>query len=392
MKAPTSQAIPDQLLQAIADNFAYLVIDQTGQRYWRPGLISFDLTRQRMQMDTTFFAALKRAKGKTFTLDKSLSGTSIREQTEAGQLFYAWVWGHSMGLAPIEYEFSPESELLSNLLRQLGLSAYRFDPADPLHVAQGSMALQGDLIDGFGHRVFELIQRPGTKEAIKQHRDDIRSAIAKSERYIGRLEHNHAVLAISRFELHYRIGPDTPRPTLRENARHVDDLATALDEMQASGMIAGYWWARRCLAEHGYGLHLTVFSDAHQSSSSLAHVSAAIPDAWNTTTEGLGYACELNNFDANHRAWGAHSINFAGRIDSPLARTLASLRLILESERYLRLKPDPKIAHLGMGEMPAARKDHAVNLPLLVTPSLNSTATIQILPTDVVPLTLTYFV
>jgi hypothetical protein len=247
--------------------------------------------------------------------------------------------------------------LLSGIAQQLGLSAERFSSQpDPKALANLVMhhVLQGELIDSFGCRVFEVMQRAAFKEAIKARHKEIQSATSKTERYFGRLENNHPFLGIQRFELQYRLEPSASI-SIQENATHLDTLIAMLQKQDALGALVGYWWKRRYLPEHGLGIHLILLTDTMKVDS-VAWASQQTSAIWKKVTSNYGVACELGNPEGhgNHRCWGAKQINIVNSRQSALSEVFKSIRLMLESEKYLRLEPHPKIARWGMGELPAA--------------------------------------
>lgn len=357
MKTISKKAEPDALFQTIVCDFSFPDVTDSGEKVWKPSKFSFELLFRRMLADEALFEALRKSKGLTYVFEKTLTEISIRQESPAGRQFYQWI-GHTVILEPpVKYELSPESMLLSSIAHQLGLNAGHFSSQpDPKALVMGTVhnVLQGELIDSFGCRVFEVMQRAAFKETIRARQKEIQSAISKTERYFGRLENNSPYLGIQRFELHYRPDPSVSI-SIQENAKHLDSLIAMLQEQDALGAFVGYWWKRRYLPEKGLGIHLILLTDMKKPDP-MAWASRQTPEIWKQVSNGHGIACELSDVDAmgNHRCWGAKKINIANTGHSSLAEVLKSIRFMQESEKYLRLEPHPKIAHWGMGELPKA--------------------------------------
>jgi len=355
MKTISKQAEQDALFQTIVCDFSFPDVTDSGEKAWKPSNFFFELLFHRMLADEALFEALRKSKGLTYVFEKTLTEVSIRQESPAGRLFYQWIAHAVFPEPPAKYELSPESMLLSSIAHQLGLNAARFSSQpDPKALAIGAVhnVLQGELIDSFGCRVFEVMQRAAFKETTKARQKEIQSAISKTERYFSRLENNYPCLGILRFELHYR--PDPPAGiSIEENAMHLDSLIAMLQEQDASGAFVGHWWKRRYLPEKGLGIHLILLTDVEKVDP-MAWASRQTPEIWKQVTNGHGIACELSDVEAtgNHRCWGAKKTNFANTSHSSLDEVFKSIRFMLESERYLRLKPHPKFAHWGMGELP----------------------------------------
>ena len=357
MKTISKQAEQDALFRTIVCDFSFPDVTDSGEKVWQPSKFSFELLFYRMLADEALFEALRKSKGLTYVFEKTLTEISIRQESPAGRLFYQWIAHAVFPEPPAKYELSPESMLLNNNARQLGLNAARFSSQpDPMGLAIGAShnVLQGELIDSFGCRVFEVMQRAAFKEASKARQKEIQSAISKTERYFGRLENNSPYLGIQRFELHYRPDPSVSI-SIQENAKHLDSLIAMLQERDGLGGFVGYWWKRRYLPETGLGIHLILLTDMEKIEP-MAWASRQTPEIWKQVTNGQGVACELIDVGAvgNHRCWGARKINIANASYSSLAEVLKSIRFMQESEKYLRLEPHPKIAHWGMGELPKA--------------------------------------
>ena len=381
MKNISKQGGQDALFQTIVCDFSFPCVTDAGEKVWQPSKFSFELLFYRMLADEALFEALRKSKGLTYVFEKNLTEVSVRQESPAGRLFYQWI-GHTVfPEPPAKYELNPESILLSSIAHQLGLTAARFSSQpDPMGLAIGAShnVLQGELIDSFGCRVFEVMQRAAFKEASKARQKEIQSAISKTERYFGRLENNSPYLGILRFELHYRPDPSVSI-SIQENAKHLDSLIAMLQERDELGGFVGYWWKRRYLPEKGLGIHLILLTDMEKVDP-MAWASRQTPEIWKQVTNGQGIACELIDVGAvgNHRCWGSRKINIANTGHSSLGEVLKSIRFMLESERYLRLEPHPKFAHWGMSELPkalirsAAWQDSGqVELPIQVTSSFD---------------------
>lgn len=354
MKSVSKQLGPDVLFHAIADDFSYPGINASGEKRGQPSSFPFQNFFQKMLADEALFEALRKSKGLTYLFDKTLTEINIRQEAPAGKLFYEWIRYAGFVPPPPKYESSPESALLDGIAQQLCLTAARFSSQpDPKAGAIGAIhsVLQGELIDAFGRRAFEMMQRPAFKELCKVRHKEIQSATSKTERYFGRLENNHPQLGIQRFELHY---PPGTAIDIEQNAWQIDNLVATLLDKDVSGALAGYWWKRRYLPEHGLGIHLILLS-CMQQGDPMHWASQQIPELWKELTKGHGIASEMAEEGAtnNHRCWGAKGINLAHSCSSMLKNVMNSVRLMLESEKYLRLQPHTKIAHWGMGELPA---------------------------------------
>lgn len=352
MKSIEKYPTRDEIFNAIACDFAYPVLHSSGQLQWRASNILLDLIFQRLAADEALFDALKKSQGDTFLFDKTLAGTTIRRQYPAGQLFYNWLDKVFYGGAPAKYEMGNESELLAGFAGELGISLGRFMQRDPLAPVTGGTMLQGELIDAFGRRVYEATQRTGFKECSSRCKREIQSAISKTERYFGRLENNHPQLNIQRFELHYREDPNRGEISVIENAQHLDQLNATLQEQDKLGMLVGYWWKRRYLPECGYGIHLIQLIDV-QRGNPKDH-GARVQAIWQHVTKGHGTVVELPYLPGNHRCWGANAISTPHSSPSPLNEVMKSVRMMLDSERYLRLVTKTNHSHWGMGDLPPA--------------------------------------
>lgn len=357
MKTISKQLEQNALFQSIICDFSFPDVTDSGEKVWQPSKFSFDLLFQRMCVDEALFEALRKTKGLTYAFEKTLTEVSIRQESPAGGLFYQWICHTAILAPPVKYELSPESMLLTSIAHQLGLKATHFssqpDPKAPV-IGPVHNVLQGELIDSFGCRVFEVMQRASFKETSKARQKEIQSAISKTDRYFGRLENNYPHLGILRFELHYRPDPSVGT-SIEKNAMHLDSLIATLQEQDALGAFVGHWWKRRYLPEKGLGIHLILLVNMEKLDP-MAWASRQTPEIWKQVTNSHGIACELRDLDAarNHRCWGAKKINIAGAGHSSLAEVLRSIRFMLEGEKYLRLEPHPKIAHWGMGELPKA--------------------------------------
>lgn len=356
MKPISKQIEQDALLKAIIQNFAYPGTDLLGEKTWQSSAYPFAALFNKLHADEALFDAIRNSKGVTYVLDKTLSAISIRHRTPAGQLFYDWIKFAGTLLPPDKYELHAESMMLDGVAHQLGLTPGRFSPSpDPIAnvIGVAMPVLQGELIEAFGCRAFEMMQRASFKELSKTSLKEIQSATSKTERYFGRLENNHSTIRIRRFELHYR--PEVfASIDIRQNAQHLDYTIAKLLDQSASSNLIGYWWKRRYLTEHGLGIHLILLSE-ERAGQAVDLISQQVSAAWAEFTKDQGTVAELTHYDdeLNHRCWGAKRINIAHSGISPLQSTLNSVRLMLESDKYLRLKPVSNIAHWGMGELPA---------------------------------------
>lgn len=354
---PISKQIEQGILQkAIIHNFAYPGTDLLGEKTWQFSTYPFAALFNKLHADEMLFDAIRKSKGVTYVLDKTLSAINVRQHTPAGQLFYDWIKFAGTLLPSDKYELSAESMMLDGVAHQLGITPGRFSPSpDPSAnvIGVAMPVLQGELIDAFGCRAFEMMQRASFKELSKTSQKEIQSATSKTERYFGRLENNHSTIRIRRFELHYR--PEVfARIDIRQNAQHLDHTIAKLLDQSASSDLIGYWWKRRYLPEHGLGIHLILLSE-ERAGQAIDLISQQISRAWGEFTKDQGTIAELTHYDdeGNHRCWGAKRVNIAHTGISPLQSTLNSIRLMLESDKYLRLKPVGNIAHWGMGELPA---------------------------------------
>ena len=352
MRTVDTKLTKDEIFKAIACDFTYPVLHPSGQLLWRASNIVLDLIFQRIEADEALFDALKKSQGDTFLLDKTLAGTTIRRQYPAGPLFYHWLDKVFCGGAPAKYEMSNESELLAGFAGELGISLGRFMQPDPLAPVTGGTLLQGELIDAFGRRVYEVAQRAGFKEYSSRCKREIQSAISKTERYFGRLENNHPQLNIQRFELHYREDANRGEISVTANAQHLDQLNATLQEQDKQGMLVGYWWKRRYIPECGYGIHLIQLVDVQRGHPK--GIGARVRAIWQHVTNGHGTVVELPYLPGNHRCWGANAINTRHSSPSPLNEAMKSVRMMLDSERYLRLVTKTNHSHWGMGDLPPA--------------------------------------
>lgn len=356
MKPISKQLGQDALFKAIVHDFAYPGTDLLGKNAWQGCNYLFPALFNKLHADEVLFDAIHKSKGVSYVLDKTLSAINIRQFTPAGQLFYDWIKFAGTLLPSDKYELSAESMMLDGVAHQLGLTPARFSPSpDPIAnvIGVAMPVLQGELIDAFGCRAFEMMQRASFKELSKSRQKEIQSATSKTERYFGRLENNHSTIKIRRFELHYR--PEVfASVTIQQNAQHLDyTIAKLLDQSVSSGLI-GYWWKRRYLPKHGLGIHLILLSQ-ESAGQAVDLISQQVSAAWAEFTKDQGTIAELSHKhnENNHRCWGAKQINSAHTGTSPLQDTLNSVRLMLESDKYLRLKPFGNIMHWGMGELPA---------------------------------------
>lgn len=356
MKPISKQLGQDALFKAIVHDFAYPGTDLLGEKKWQLSTYPFAALFNKLHAEEALFDAIRKFKGVTYVLDKTLSAINIRQFTPAGQLFYDWIKFAGTLLPSDKYELSPESMLLDGVAHQLGLTPARFsqNPDPSANVIGVAMpVLQGELIDAFGCRAFEMMQRASFKELSKTSLKEIQSATSKTERYFGRLENNHSTIRIRRFELHYR--PEVfANVDIRQNAQHLDHTIAKLLDQSASSDLIGYWWKRRYLPEHGLGIHLILLSE-ERAGQAVDLISQQVSATWAEFTKNQGTIAELTHYDdeGNHRCWGAKRVNIAHTGISPLQSTLNSIRLMLESDKYLRLKPVANIAHWGMGELPA---------------------------------------
>ena len=357
MKPISKQLGQDALFEAITHDFAFPGTDLLGNKIWQVSNHPFAALFNKLQADEALFDAIRKSKGVTYVLDKTLSAINIRQHTQAGQRFYEWIKNSGALIPSDKYEVSAESMMLDGVAHQLGLTPARFSPSpDPIAnvIGVAMPVLQGELIDAFGCRAFEMMQRPAFKELSKSRQKEIQSATSKTERYFGRLENNHSTITIRRFELHYRPAVFAS-VAIEQNARHLDYTIAKLLDQSASSDLIGYWWKRRYLPQYGLGIHLILLSK-ERAGQAVDLISQQVSAAWTEVTKDQGTIAELTHHDdeGNHRCWGAKRINIAHSGISPLQATLNSVRLMLESDKYLRLKPVGNIAHWGMGELPAA--------------------------------------
>ncbi|WP_205230945.1 hypothetical protein [Azospira oryzae] len=346
MKPYEKQLAHDVLLQSIITDFHYPRTAPQGGLYWDRSWALSELLFNQLHIEGMLCDALKRSEGNVFVLDKTLESTVLQKTYRAGELFYAWV-SQGIPLLPPNYELPEQSTLLSATARRLGFGMCLFSKADPLIILNNDGLRQGELINSFGRRVYEQMTKAGTKNSESVRKRSISTALKKTERYFDRLSHNHGeAVGCLRLELHH-----SPELRLEASTRQLNAFITTLQPHYGPEELFGYWWKRRYMPECGYGYHFILCFNPRKVD--WERLFTAISQKWNQATEGHGLSVYWSHSPENHRSWGSLSFSRLSHAH-PLEPVMDSLRMMLMSERYLRLTPHHKYDHYGMGDLPTA--------------------------------------
>lgn len=359
MKPYEKQVAQDELLQSIVTDFHYPRTDLQGGFYWDPSWALHDFLFQQLRSEGMLCDALKQSEGNVFVLDKTLESTVLLRTYRAGELFYAWV-NQGKPLLPPKYELPEQSALLSTTAHRLGFGNCLFSQANPLLILNHEGLRQGELINSFGRRVYEQMAKASFKNSESDRKRSISSALKKTERYFDRLSKNHGeAIGCLRLELHH--SPElATRMSLGASAGQLNAFISALQPHYDSEELLGHWWKRRYLPECGYGYHFILCFNPRKVD--WERFFAVISQKWNEANEGQSLSIYWSHSPENHRSWGSLSFSRLSHAH-PLEPVMDSLRMMFMSERYLRLTPDHKYDHHGMGDLPAALKAYEVGEP-----------------------------
>lgn len=348
MKMNDKDIAQQELFKSIIADFHCPEIDSNGNAYWVRDWLLTDNFFKKMVVEETLCNALKRSEGEIFQLDKNLHETVVRKEYPAAKLFYEWI-SFLFPLVPAKYELPEYSQVVASVANRIGITNALFEVHDPRVILTADGLRQGELVNSFGRRVYERLANKGYREFVKTQNCEMSSAVTKTERYFDRQSRNCRSLGILRMELHYRSGEQAVDMSFVRTAKHLDDFVDALNANDTTGGHLGYWWKRRYMQKCGYGHHFIRLFDASKTASwAVVH---NMQETWTKVTQGQGVALEPTQSPDNHRSWGTGSVNnWLGA--SPLEDVMKSVRMMLMSERYLRLPTHPQYKHYGMGDLP----------------------------------------
>lgn len=296
-------------------------------------------------------ALIKRIDGPLFQIFKTSQGTFQGKHHEKASLFYRFAQSRillSPALDPSESLHVLRSiwgEIIPNHIPLTGNIAARVGGRD---------VWEGELINTYAARCRDILRGKRYRERLRERRQFVSSLIAKTKRYIERLAQVHCNAHVSRFDLGHQAGE-----------RQAHDLETAdrllrefIRELMGSSDThapLGYLFKREFVAEIGYRTHLILFSDL--GSTSPTNTALRVEDLWKKAAGERASAFDYAQLDANYRSWGC----------GPLAWSrpglVEGLRRLLQRDLYLRLAPDERFVHFGLGELPKAPRDQSATTP-----------------------------
>lgn len=349
-----------EIFKAMHEDFHYCLQDQTSA-YPTKELADSDGI-EALELGERLFDAITSTAELPFIVEKNLDRCIIRKESRLISNGFYKYWQRSRIPNLAGYQFSEGIQVLLRVSEELRLSQVNFS-GDPLSLLNRDGLLEGELINSFVLRVRDVIRTKQMIRQIEERKSQVKSDMRVSKLYAERIVANTPHVLIQRFDLHYH--PQASQTiSLHESNQHLDRFIEALKTQPELGFPVGWWWKREHLTEIGFVYSMVVFYDTSNHILDPLTVTTLLEIGWQNVTNNQG-ACTAHNYSSNsHKRLGNGFVSPTNPY--PVQDLLFSIRLLILRDNYLRLSPNTKHSHIGMGPLPVLVKNHLVP-PMHVT-------------------------
>lgn len=369
MNKTTEKPTAQDGFESIWSDYQYPSTDMTGNISW---MLSQDIqneqTIQCMEIAEQFVEKVAKSADLPFVFDKTMKGTVLKKQNQLGTLFYQLLRlqngllvnadGANWGFIPPanfkiqysdkrhSYEISENVKILNSAASGMDLNRANFT-GHPMSKLTADGLLEGELINSFAIRLREAAKQKRFKAKLAERKKEPTQSFTKTKRYIDRLYANNPALLGVRLVICYEnqyLNPIMLSKSHGHLMRFLQEIKTGLEGYSP----VGWWWKREYMTEVGYRYYLILFFDGNKILNNPTDIQAVFGEHWRSVTknQGTSFIPQIPNRD--YERCGTRCLQGYDSLDLQMS----SIQRMLMRDIFLRLEPNPKSAHLGMGTMP----------------------------------------
>ncbi len=249
---------------------------------------------------------------------------------------------------PSNYEVSEKSKVLFEIADKIGLYHVELSGHPMTQIAP--QVLEGELINSFIIRLRESVKKDSFKTKIKNQKIELNRHITQIKRYIDRIYTKNPKLIVASMVFYYQ-KDCANKITLNESAAHIEKFLSSLQKDMQQGF-SGWWWKREYTTETSYRYNVTFFFNYEFIKIDSVSMRNQLNQAWFVVTQGQGLSLDRTTLSPQNTMFGANQ-NFI---------VYEIVRMIMR-DLFLKLKPDRKFDHSGMGPLPKKLMPNEISPP-----------------------------
>lgn len=280
-----------------------------------------------------------------FIFDRSLQETTLKKKNRLGKLFYNLSAMNAENRVitsqfdpNLPYEVSENSKILSEVANQLSFNDITFT-GNPMSKINTAGLLEGDLINTFVDRLRDAIERKAFQTKVAERKKDSTQCFKETKSFIEHLNANNLDLYGVPMVFCYRMELASAIK-LADSDYHLKTFLKALETDSAPNSAIGWCWKREYITELSYCYHLVLFFGSSRIFYNPPSLQDTYRNYWNAATAGQG-ACFIPRIP-DIELYG-YPYSFPG--------LLSEIQRMLMRDIFLRLEPNPKFDHVGMGTL-----------------------------------------
>jgi hypothetical protein len=373
----------DDVFESILYNYLYPCTDTIKNTvHW---IFSQDIKDEQslrcMELEENFVESVAKSKELPFVFDKSMEGTIIKKGNRLGELFYDLLVQQNVSPANLNsylvstnfkiraishppytprYEESENLKVLASVAEALNLNHANFT-GNPMSKISNEGLLEGELINSFVTRLREAMKRKSFKARAAERKKESSQSFTKTKRYIDRLcTNNPGSLYGVRMVIYYS-EKYAKSITLEGSHTHLMSFLETSGTDLTSYSPIGWWWKREYMTELSYYYSVILFFDIVKNPYNEILIKEVYDRHWSSVTEGRGEYYVPSILQRDYQRCGMGVLQQMGKSGERLDLFLSITQRMLMRDIFLRLEPNKKFNHFGMGELPKLAEVTPVN-------------------------------